>query len=71
MRQGLSVREAQELVLEATPVLGAETVATREAQGRILAEDVTSARTLPPSDCSAMNSLTLLTAPSLSVSIIP
>jgi molybdopterin molybdotransferase len=55
MRQGLSVREAQELVLEATPVLGAETVATRDAQGRVLAEDVTSARTLPPNDCSAMD----------------
>jgi molybdopterin molybdotransferase len=55
MRQGLSVREAQELVLEATPVLGAETVATREAQARILAEDVISARTLPPNDCSAMD----------------
>jgi molybdopterin molybdotransferase len=51
----LSVSEAQEAILRVTPVLGAETVATRDAQGRVLAEPVFSDRTLPPDDCSAMD----------------
>ena len=55
MREGLSVEEAREAVLAATPVLGAETVSTDASQGRILAEDVSSTRTLPPADCSAMD----------------
>lgn len=55
MRTGLSVVEAQETVLAATPVLGAETVAVREALGRVLCEAVLSGRVLPPADCSAMD----------------
>ena len=55
MRTGLSVEEAREAVLAVTPILGAETVATRDAHGRVLAEAVDSDRTLPPADCSAMD----------------
>lgn len=55
VRTGLSVEEAREAVLSAVSILGPETVATREAQGRVLAEGVRSERTLPPADCSAMD----------------
>jgi molybdopterin molybdotransferase len=55
MRTGISVEEALEAILGATPVLGAETVAAPEAQGRIVAEAVMATRTLPPADCSAMD----------------
>ena len=59
MRTGLSVSDAQETVLAAAPVLGAETVAVREALGRVLAEPVVSRRRLPPDDCSAMDGYAL------------
>ncbi|MFO0690703.1 MAG: gephyrin-like molybdotransferase Glp [Myxococcota bacterium] len=55
MREGLSVAEAQSVVLEATGVLGAETVSAWEAAGRVLAEPVRAARQHPPADCSAMD----------------
>ncbi len=55
MRTGLSVDEAQRAILEATPVMGSETVPVREALGRVLCEAVRSTRTLPPADCSAMD----------------
>ncbi|HET6304444.1 MAG TPA: gephyrin-like molybdotransferase Glp [Myxococcota bacterium] len=55
MRKGLEVGEAQAIVLEATPVLGPETVVAPAALGRVLAEGVVSDRTLPPADCSAMD----------------
>ena len=55
MREGISVAEAQAHVLEAAPVLGAETVAVGDAFGRVLAEPVDSTRTLPPADSSAMD----------------
>jgi molybdopterin molybdotransferase len=59
VRTGITVVEALETILEATPVLGPETVATRDAQGRVLAEDVAAPRTLPPADCSAMDGYAL------------
>lgn len=59
MRTGLSVDEAQQAILEVTPVLAAETVAVREALGRVLTERVHSARTLPPLDVSAMDGYAL------------
>lgn len=62
MREGLDVGEAQRVILERTPVLEAETVATREALGRVLADPVESARTLPPADCSAMDGYALRVA---------
>ena len=55
MRVGISVAEAQQIVLDACRVLGCETVASVEAQGRVLAAPVSSGRTLPPADCSAMD----------------
>ena len=55
MKSGISVAEAQQIVLDTCPVLGCETVASVEAQGRVLAAPVISGRTLPPADCSAMD----------------
>ncbi|MBW1883778.1 MAG: molybdopterin molybdotransferase MoeA [Deltaproteobacteria bacterium] len=55
MREGLTVAEAQELILEATPTLGAETIAAFEAADRVLAEEIGSTRRHPPADCSAMD----------------
>ncbi|MBW1684906.1 MAG: molybdopterin molybdenumtransferase MoeA, partial [Deltaproteobacteria bacterium] len=40
MRSGLTAAEALRLILEETPVLGLETVAVREALGRVLAGPV-------------------------------
>jgi molybdopterin molybdotransferase len=55
MREGLSVAEAQKIVLDAARPLGAETVHAAGALGRVLAEPVVSGRTLPPEDNSAMD----------------
>jgi len=55
LRTGLGLGEAQDAVLEATPVLDTETLPAADALGRVLAEPVVSARTLPPADCSAMD----------------
>lgn len=55
MREGVSVEEAGSLILAETPVLGAETIATAEARGRVLAEPTVSTRRHPPADCSAMD----------------
>jgi molybdopterin molybdotransferase len=55
MKSGISVAEAQQIVLDACHVLGCETVASVDAQGRVLAAPVVSGRTLPPADCSAMD----------------
>ncbi|MCG8587720.1 MAG: molybdopterin molybdotransferase MoeA, partial [Proteobacteria bacterium] len=55
MRTGLAVAEALEAILSETPVLPPETTNTQDALGRVLAEPVTSTRTLPPADCSAMD----------------
>jgi molybdopterin molybdotransferase len=55
MREGLGVTEAQQVILEHTRVLEPETVAVRDALGRVLARPVESARTLPPEDGSAMD----------------
>jgi len=55
VREGLSVSEAQAIVLEAASPLGAETVPCADGLGRALAEPVVSGRTLPPEDNSAMD----------------
>jgi molybdopterin molybdotransferase len=55
MKVGISAAQAQRIVLEACPVLGTETVASVDAQGRVLAAPVIAGRTLPPADCSAMD----------------
>jgi molybdopterin molybdotransferase len=55
VRTGVTPAEALRVILAASPVLGAETVAARDALGRVLAEAVVSRRQLPPSDNSAMD----------------
>ncbi len=55
MRTGISVDEARALVLEAAGPLAPEIVPFTQALGRVLCEPVTSTRTLPPADCSAMD----------------
>ncbi len=59
MREGLSVDEAQDLILEATPRLGEETIPAFGAAGRVLAESIDSGRRHPPEDCSAMDGYAL------------
>jgi molybdopterin molybdotransferase len=61
MESGIAVDRAQALVLDATGMLASETVAARDALGRVLAEDVRSDRTLPPADVSAMDGYALRT----------
>lgn len=55
MRRSVTVGEAQALVLAQTAVLPGETRLLDGALGRVLAERVVSARTLPPADVSAMD----------------
>ena len=45
----------ERLLAQAAPALGAETVPTMEADGRVLARDLVSALTVPPHDNSAMD----------------
>jgi molybdopterin molybdotransferase len=55
MQTGLTPAEAQRTILEATPVLGSETLACADALGRVVAETVVATRDLPPADNSAMD----------------
>jgi molybdopterin molybdotransferase len=55
MREGLTVAEAQEWILERAPRLDPEMIPTGDALGRVLAEPVHSARLIPPADSSAMD----------------
>ncbi len=55
MKTQLTPAEALRTVLEAAPILGAETVAARDALGRVLAEPLVSTRCLPPAANSAMD----------------
>ena len=55
MRSDVTAADALRIILEHTPVLGAETVAVPEALGRVLAEPITSTRRIPPTDNSAMD----------------
>ena len=55
MRTDVSASEAAQLILENTPVLGAETASVESARGRILSEAMVSSRRLPPADNSAMD----------------
>ena len=55
MREGVTVDEAQSLILAATCRLGAETIPAADAVGRVLAEPIDSTRRHPPADCSAMD----------------
>jgi molybdopterin molybdotransferase len=51
----ISVREALDTILDATPVLGAERVTLADASGRVATQDVVSARAVPSADNSAMD----------------
>jgi len=55
VQTGLGAAAALRDILDATPVLGSETVAVRDALGRVLADPVASTRQLPPADNSAMD----------------
>ena len=55
LKTGLTVAEAQRVVLALAPQLAPETCASADALGRVLAEPVVSTRTLPPADNSAMD----------------
>ena len=50
------------LLAKAAPVLGSESVSTFEADGRVLAQDVVSALTVPPRDNSSMDGYAVRTA---------
>jgi len=62
VRKGITPAEALQIVLENTPLLGAETVSVADARGRVLAEGIRSNRRLPPSDNSAMDGFAVRTA---------
>jgi molybdopterin molybdotransferase len=51
----LSVREAQERIINNLRPVGAETVSIEQAAGRVLAEDITAPDDLPPFDNSSMD----------------
>jgi molybdopterin molybdotransferase len=55
VRTGITPGQALELVLEHTPVLGAEMLGVAACAGRVLAEAVVASRALPPHDNSAMD----------------
>jgi molybdopterin molybdotransferase len=55
VRTGITPAEALRLVLEQAAALPTETLASRDAQGRVLAEAVVSDRRIPPQDNSAMD----------------
>jgi len=58
-RQSVSVAEARQLILDAVRPLGDETVGLLDAAGRVLAEEVVSAISIPPADNSAMDGFAL------------
>lgn len=59
MRTGITPAEALRIVLEHTPLLGAETLPAPEVVGRVSAEPVVATRRLPPLDNSAMDGYAL------------
>jgi molybdopterin molybdotransferase len=59
----ITISEARERVLGATPRLSSERVPVDDALGRVLAADVTVAGDVPPFPCSAMDGYALLAGP--------
>lgn len=51
----IDLEKAQQLILEATPVLGRESVPILDALKRVLAQDIVAAEDLPTSDISALD----------------
>ena len=62
MKRDIPAAEALAQILAQTPVLGFQTISLGEALGRVLGEDVRSARVLPPADNSAMDGYALRAA---------
>jgi molybdopterin molybdotransferase len=62
VRTGITPAEALQIVLDQTPLLGAETLAVVDARGRVLAEGIRSNRQLPPLDNSAMDGFAVRSA---------
>lgn len=62
MRTNLTVAQAQDLILSLVSPLHHESLPVAQARGRVLATDVSSTRTLPPADCSAMDGYALTAA---------
>jgi molybdopterin molybdotransferase len=62
VRTGITPAEALQIVLDQTPLLGAETLAVAGARGRVLAEGIRSNRQLPPLDNSAMDGFAVRSA---------
>jgi molybdopterin molybdotransferase len=58
----LTVTAAQKCVLEAVKLLGTESVKLEQSLGRVLAEDISANRDLPPYDVSAMDGFALRSA---------
>ena len=50
----IDLKKAQQLILEATPVLGRESVPILDALKRVLSQDIVAVEDLPTSDISAM-----------------
>jgi len=59
MAEALALEEAQARLLALAPMLPPENIATSDALGRYLAEDLRAARTQPPADLSAMDGFAL------------
>jgi molybdopterin molybdotransferase len=66
----ISIAAARRLVLEAVRPLADEEVALADALGRVLAEDVTSAISVPPFDSSGMDGYAVAPGPAAAVEVI-
>jgi molybdopterin molybdotransferase len=66
----ITIDEARRRVLSAVTRLGDEPVALRDAQGRVLAEDVSSTLPVPPFDSSAMDGFAVVPGPAAELSVV-
>jgi molybdopterin molybdotransferase len=66
----ISIEEGRRRVLEMVRPLDSEQVALRDAQGRVLAEDLTSRVDVPPFDSSAMDGYALVAGPAAQLEVI-
>jgi molybdopterin molybdotransferase len=66
----ITIDEARRRVLDSVTRLGDEAVAVGDAQGRVLAEDVTSAIPVPPFESSAMDGFAVVAGPGGEVEVI-
>src|SRR6516165_7801510 len=64
----ISANRALEIVLESAAPLGVERITIREAQGRVLAEDIRSPRDIPGFDNSAMDGYAVRSADAVGAS---